>query len=51
VPDTWSPVPAQPETSLVSEHVQPLWNTWSVLLLALSIYVVELVWRRRLKLL
>jgi uncharacterized membrane protein len=51
VPETWLGTPATPESSLVSEHVQPLWNTWELLLVALSLYVVELIWRRRLKLL
>jgi len=47
VPPTWTGKPVTPDTTVVSEHVQPLWNTWPVLLLALSFYAVELIWRRR----
>ena len=51
VPESWTGTPATPESALVSEHVQPLWNNWIMLAVALSLYVVELVWRRRVKLL
>jgi uncharacterized membrane protein len=51
VPENWSGKAATPESALVSEHVQPLWNSWLMLLVALSLYVIELIWRRRVKLL
>ncbi|MEI9998687.1 MAG: hypothetical protein WDO13_05730 [Verrucomicrobiota bacterium] len=50
-PDGWSGRAATPDLTLVSEHVRPLWDTWAVLLLALALYAIELVWRRRAKLL
>ena len=50
-PDRWSGHAAPAEATLISEHSRPLWDTWMVLLLALSFYAVELVWRRRAKLL
>jgi uncharacterized membrane protein len=50
-PESWATTPTTPESTLVSEHVQPLWNSWVMLLVALSLYVVELIWRRKVKLL
>jgi hypothetical protein len=46
-PDTWKGKAVTPDTTVVSEHVRPLWNTWPVLFLALSFYAVELIWRRK----
>lgn len=46
-PDTWTGKAITPDTAVVSEQVRPLWNSWPVLLLALSFYAVELIWRRR----
>jgi len=51
VPDTWSTASEPNSTTLVSEHSQPLWNNWAVLLVGLGFYVTELLWRRRAKLL
>jgi uncharacterized membrane protein len=49
-PDTWAGKPATDKT-MVSEHVRPLWNTWPVLIVALAFYAIELIWRRRARLL
>jgi uncharacterized membrane protein len=49
-PDTWTGKAAT-DATMVSEHVRPLWNTWPFLIVALSFYAVELIWRRRAKLL
>lgn len=46
-PDTWTGKAITPDTTVVSAHVQPLWNTWPVLGLALALYATELLWRRR----
>jgi uncharacterized membrane protein len=50
-PETWASHASTPEATMVSQHARPLWNTWAVLLLALSCYAIELIWRRRAKLL
>ena len=50
-PDAWSSRSAAPQLTVISEHTQPLWNTWAVLLVALAFYAAELVWRRRARLL
>ena len=50
-PDAWSGHAVEPDLTMLSEHVRPLWNTWGLLLLALTFYAVELIWRRRAKLL
>jgi uncharacterized membrane protein len=46
-PDTWTGKAVTPDSTVISEHVRPLWNTWPVLFLALSFYAVELIWRRK----
>ncbi len=51
VPDAWSATPAANLTTIVSKRSQPLWDSWIILLIGLGLYVTELVWRRRLKLL
>ena len=50
-PDTWTGRTATADATVISERTHPLWNSWIVLLLALTFYAVELVWRRWAKLL
>jgi hypothetical protein len=50
-PDNWSSTGAPQPATLVSKRSQPLWDQWAVLLFGLGLYVTELLWRRRAKLL
>ncbi len=51
VPDNWSAAGAPRLTTLVSKRTEPLWDRWPVLLIGLGCYLMELIWRRRAKLL
>ncbi len=50
-PEDWSSNGAPQPATLVSKRSQPVWDQWAVLLAGLGLYVTELCWRRRAKLL
>jgi hypothetical protein len=50
-PGAWSASNAPEQGTLVSKRIEPAWDNWIVLVFCLGLYVTELVWRRRLKLL
>ena len=51
-PDEWSAAPlAGQSPTLLSKRSQPLWDSWLLLLPGLGFYVIELIWRRRARLL
>jgi uncharacterized membrane protein len=50
VPATWGALQSR-ESTVIRQHIQPLWDDGRVLAACLGFFVVELLWRRRAKLL